>query len=294
MANISTRHLPDISDSISGPFDFSESSFQIPTGANDSTDLLMAQDGRSFFNGIDQTLTTPAVSKLQREIASLKQLAEWTPNPTNERSAPTRYSLRPRNSIATPRRPALSKGIAAALITATPGNRTDASFEIPLGRANHDDLIVADNGKEFLGPGEADSPADLISPKKAAEASSTVLGLQPSSATPPISPIVGTERRDTHIPLSRKNSKPRPHLTTEDQRFSAASADVKIAAQPLESNNAAPRSEPEPISVDQEQEMIPNRSNTRRLSKKSAVTVVQKSVPRVKSKRVSNTISCAN
>lgn len=290
------RHVPDISCSASRAYDLSDSTFQIPAGANDSTELLMAQDGGDFFQGVDQTLTTPAIPKFQRMAPPLT-LPEQTPNPNHERPASVRYFLRPRPRIATPRRPTVTKDLAAALSEGMPGTGSDTSFEIPLSQTNSNDLITADNGRGFLGPGEADFSVDTLSPMTNTQLLSKVESQPACPSMPPLLHTVGNEATVGHSSPSRKNPKPRPKLATEDHQFSAAIDDTQPTAQRLEASNASSQKEnaAEPSApLAQEQPTVPKTSRTKAQRKRSAATSSQNGVPGVKAKRVSNSISCVN
>ena len=76
MGELSLRHIPDLSD-ISGMGDFSESSFQIPTVAHNSEDLLLADETMGFFDNANDTLNTPPLPT--RLTQPPLTLAELTP-----------------------------------------------------------------------------------------------------------------------------------------------------------------------------------------------------------------------
>lgn len=145
MGELSLRHIPDLSD-ISGMGDFSESSFQIPTVAHNSEDLLLADETMGFFDNANDTLNTPALPT--RLTQPPLTLAELTPRSKPMR-APVRSSLRPRPGIPTPHRQTVAGKLSAALSEElSPLRNQDPSFEIPPRRLEED--LMADDEDNFL------------------------------------------------------------------------------------------------------------------------------------------------
>ena len=288
------RHLPNIP--IPATPNYSESSFQIPTGLNATADLLMAQDGGDFFQGMDQALSTPAVSKTRRRIASLAH-AEPTPNP-RERPTPVRYSMRLRQRLASPQKPAVSSEPSAASTQSSRGLESDSSFEISLSQTtNPNDLIMADNGRDFLRPGEGDLLATPLSPAKKTRPSPEVESRHLSSAVPSVSNGVGTDSIAIGLSLPSSARPPSvPPLTTEDEPSNSDVCDTQPVAMASELNNTVPQLKADIItsSNDEDQDIATRTSRTQRSSKKSAARILHEEVPGEKSKRVCNSISCAN
>ncbi|KAI0778841.1 hypothetical protein BD413DRAFT_490153 [Trametes elegans] len=122
MGEISLRYIPDLSDA-SVVTDLSDASFQIPRAAGNNDDLLLADDTMDFFNGMNDTLSTPAPPRRQSPQPSLT-LAELTP-----RSKP------------------LSTAISEEL---SPFRQQDPSFEIPMSQPNKEDNLLGDETISFL------------------------------------------------------------------------------------------------------------------------------------------------
>ncbi|RPD64622.1 hypothetical protein L226DRAFT_529001 [Lentinus tigrinus ALCF2SS1-7] len=160
MAELSLRHIPDLSDA-SGIPDFSDSSFQIPSAAHHADDLL-ADNTMDFFNTADDALNTPA-PHFRPSVQPPLTLAELTPRSKLVRGAPVRSSLRPRPGVATPYRAAVQSGLSAAISEdLSPFRKRDPSFEIP--SQTHHDLLMADNSANFLGAEE--TSVDAVSPPR--------------------------------------------------------------------------------------------------------------------------------
>ncbi|OJT03096.1 hypothetical protein TRAPUB_6439 [Trametes pubescens] len=146
MDDLSLRHIPDISNA-SAIADFSDASFQIPRAADD---LLLADDTIDFFNGADDTLSTPAPPSRPAPQPPLT-LAELTPRSKPMRAVPVRSSLRPRPGIATPHKAAVVNKLSAALAEdLSPFRHQDPSFQIPPQQTDAEDLLMADEGSNFF------------------------------------------------------------------------------------------------------------------------------------------------
>ncbi|KAI8990656.1 hypothetical protein BD414DRAFT_307741 [Trametes punicea] len=153
MSEISLRHIPDLSDA-SAIADFSDASFQIPPAVGNADDLLLADDSLDFFNGANDTLSTPAPSS--RPVAQPPlTLAEVTPRSQPARTAAARSSLRPRPGIATPYKAVVTKELATALSDdLSPFRQQDPSFQIPPPRTGGEGFLIADGSADFLGQEE--------------------------------------------------------------------------------------------------------------------------------------------
>ncbi|KAI0706299.1 hypothetical protein C8T65DRAFT_740680 [Cerioporus squamosus] len=209
MAELSLRHIPDLSDA-SVVADFSDSSFQIPAAAHHADDLL-ADNTIDFFNAADDALNTPATHS-RPSVQPPLTLAELTPRSKPVRTAPVRSSLRPRPGVGTPYRAVVESGLSAAISEdLTPFRKRDPSFEIPPPHT-HNDLLMADDDTNFLGPEEASIDADSLppcaplssssqSPRQAAGPSSSVTPavplLDPAAVIRPTTPAA---RDDMEIP----------------------------------------------------------------------------------------------
>ncbi|KAM5539985.1 hypothetical protein V8D89_006488 [Ganoderma adspersum] len=149
MSELSLRHIPDLSDT-SAIGDFSESSFQIPTAARHTDDLLLADNTMDFFNNANDTFSTPAPPK--PPVQPPLTLAELTPRSKPVRAAPVRSSLRPRPGVATPFRANVAQELSAALSEdLSPFRNQDPSFQIPSSQPHGDNIrLMADDGDNFL------------------------------------------------------------------------------------------------------------------------------------------------
>lgn len=163
MADLSLRHIPDLSDA-SAIADLSDTSFQIPPAAHDADDLLLADNTLDFFNNASDTLSTPAPPSRPRPQSPLT-LAELTPrSKPPPRAAPVRSSLRPHPGVATPHRATVATELSTALSEdLSPFRKQDPSFELPVSHTPRDDLLADDSGG-FLGE-EADDSTDPGSPQ---------------------------------------------------------------------------------------------------------------------------------
>ncbi|KAI0673829.1 hypothetical protein C8Q78DRAFT_1019260 [Trametes maxima] len=152
MADLSLRHIPDLSDA-SAIADFSDASFQIPRASGASDDLLLADDTMDFFGGANDTLNTPAPppSRHMPWVQPPLTLAELTPRSKPLRTAPIRSSLRPRPGVATPHKAAVASQLSAALSEdLSPFRHQEPSFQIPQTQGDGGNLLMADDGPNFL------------------------------------------------------------------------------------------------------------------------------------------------
>ncbi|KAI0334006.1 hypothetical protein GY45DRAFT_140251 [Cubamyces sp. BRFM 1775] len=203
MGEISLRHIPDLSDA-SVNADFSDASFQIPRTLG-STDDLLADDTMDFFNGANDTLSTPAPPS--RPLQPPLTLAELTPRSKPLRAVPVRSSLRPRPGVATPYKSTVADELTAAISEElSPFRHQDPSFQIPSSQSTGEDLLMADDA-EFLGreddslgsvPPHAQSPLTL---SQLSPGPSMRLRL-PSSASPSQPPIPSPQLPTPNIDLN--------------------------------------------------------------------------------------------
>lgn len=189
MAELSLRHIPDLSDA-SGIADFSDSSFQIPSAAHHTDDLL-ADNTIDFFNAACDALNTPAPHS-GPSVQPPLTLAELTPRSKPVRGAPVRSSLRPRPCVTTPYRAALESGLSDAISEdLSPFRKRDPSFEIPSPQT-HDDLLMADDGAHFIGAEETSIDAASL-PPCAASSASPHLPRQVAETSSSVTPAVSLE-----------------------------------------------------------------------------------------------------
>ncbi|CDO73411.1 hypothetical protein BN946_scf185013.g45 [Trametes cinnabarina] len=159
MGDISLRHIPDLSDA-SGIADFSDASFQIPRAVGNTDDLLLADDTMDFFNGANDTLSTPAPPHRPTELPPLT-LAELTPRSKPARTAPIRSSFRPRPGVATPFKAVVTKELTTALSEdLSPFRQRDPSFQIPSSQVHGEDLLMSNDAADFLG--QEDPSLDVV------------------------------------------------------------------------------------------------------------------------------------
>ncbi|KAI0652563.1 hypothetical protein C8Q79DRAFT_997569 [Trametes meyenii] len=152
MADLSLRHIPDLSDA-SAMADFSDASFQIPRRSGTTDDLLLADDTMDFLDGVNDTLHTPALPppRHRPQTQPPLTLAELTPRSKPPRAAPIRSSLRPRPGVATPHKAAVASQLSAALSEdLSPFRQQEPSFQIPRTQDDGGDLLMADDGSYFL------------------------------------------------------------------------------------------------------------------------------------------------
>ncbi|PIL31312.1 hypothetical protein GSI_06010 [Ganoderma sinense ZZ0214-1] len=208
MAELSLRHIPDLSDT-SAMGDFSESSFQIPAAARQTDDLLLADNTIDFFNNAYDTFSTPAPPK--PPVQPPLTLAELTPRSKPVRAAPVRSSLRPRPGVPTPYRANVAQELSAALSEdLSPFRNQDPSFQIPSSQPHDDNiLLMADDGDSFLSeeqPSLDGSPRCAPSPLTLSHLSPCRPPLDPSvtlSDLPPhrefVDPLPSTEEIATEV-----------------------------------------------------------------------------------------------
>ncbi|KAI0640124.1 hypothetical protein C8Q77DRAFT_1084800 [Trametes polyzona] len=179
MGDLSLRHLPDLSDA-SAMADFSDASFQIPRAVGNTVDLL-ADDTMDFFDGADDTLSTPAPPSKPAAQPPLT-LAELTPRSKHIRSGPVRSSLRPRPGIATPYKAVVAHQLSAAISEdLSPLRSQDPSFQLPSHPANGDDLLMADISTNSLQ--EEGTSFDSIPPRARSPLTLSQLSPGPSKRT---------------------------------------------------------------------------------------------------------------
>ncbi|KAH9897677.1 hypothetical protein C8Q73DRAFT_743881 [Cubamyces lactineus] len=213
MGELSLRHIPDLSD-VSVNADFSDASFQIPRTLGNTDDLL-ADDTMDFFNGANDTLSTPAPPS--RPMQPPLTLAELTPRSKPMRAVPVRSSLRPRPGIATPYRSTIADELTAAISEElSPFRHQDPSFQIPSSQSTGEALLMADNDAEFLGK-EGDSELCSMSPHAQSPLTSSQLspgpavGSRPPSSALPNQPTIPSP----HLPT--------PNIVPTDTRFTGIS-----------------------------------------------------------------------
>ncbi|KAI9066450.1 hypothetical protein FKP32DRAFT_1589518 [Trametes sanguinea] len=199
MGDLSLRHIPDISDA-SAIADLSDASFQIPRAIGNTNDLLLADDTMDFFNGANDTLSTP-VPPLKPSVLPPLTLAELTPGSKPVRAAPARSSLRPRPGVSTPFKAVVSRELTAALSEdLSPFRQRDPSFQIPSSQADGDDLLMSDDANDFLGQEEP----SLDPVPRSAQSPLTLSQLTPGpSMHMRPDPSVSPERSPSPIPSSR-------------------------------------------------------------------------------------------
>ncbi|PCH34280.1 hypothetical protein WOLCODRAFT_148344 [Wolfiporia cocos MD-104 SS10] len=139
MADLSLRHIPDLSDASMAP-DYSDTSFQIPpSAAGPSADRLLDEDSADFLRAAGSALNTPAPNA---RTPRPRRAAGPTPRSAKPAPTPVRFSarLRARQSIATP-----LHGAAAV--------SEETSFEIPAAAAA-DGGGLLDDGSPMIGGGD--------------------------------------------------------------------------------------------------------------------------------------------
>ncbi|KAH9854272.1 hypothetical protein C2E23DRAFT_817962 [Lenzites betulinus] len=246
MADLSLRHLPDLSDA-SVSADFSDVSFQIPRVADSADDLLADETMDLLAN---DTLTTPAPPS-RPPVQPPLTLADLTP-----RSKPARFSFRPRPGITTPYKATVASGLAVALSEdMSPLHHQDPSFRIPACSANDADLLLAEDGNNFLqeGPSLDSLPSRAHSPltlSQLSPAQSRLMQLRPSASpsSPPLRPshaqsppsvandsIQVQEEPGNNAPESHAIASPATHvMPTAAGPIQAAPADQSSLGPPAE------------------------------------------------------------
>ncbi|KAI0354659.1 hypothetical protein OH77DRAFT_1425745 [Trametes cingulata] len=190
MGEISLRHIPDLSDA-SAVGDFSDASFQIPRAVGNADDLLLADDTMDFFNGVNDTLSTPAPPS-KPAVQPPLTLAELTPRSKPMRAAVARSSLRPRPGVATPYKAVVASELSAALSEdLSPFRNQDPSFQIPPPQANGEDLLLAVDGVCFLE--EQVSTPECTAPRAPSPLTLSQLTPGPSKRMPPPSSVSPVE-----------------------------------------------------------------------------------------------------
>ncbi|KAH8094733.1 hypothetical protein BXZ70DRAFT_947304 [Cristinia sonorae] len=151
--DISSRHLPDLSDA-SGFGDYSNTSFQIPLASSESNDLLLADDS-DFLHGLDEA-NTPGVHRIQPRNQAPLTLEELTPRSTRLRFAATPSSFKPRPRIPSPLKPQVTRDLSIALDEAlSPLKSQDNTFSIPSTSSSRVNLLTTEVSG-FFQPGQAD------------------------------------------------------------------------------------------------------------------------------------------
>ena len=140
----------------SGPAmdDYSDTTFQIPTAASSSSNLLLADESTDFLAGTDITLTTPAAATRTRldnalTFAEVTPRARTTRMPVPLRRSPRKHKGTP--AVPSPLKRVVERDLSVAMEdTLSPLKRQDRSFEIPAMTNDDSDLLMGDDVEQIM------------------------------------------------------------------------------------------------------------------------------------------------
>ncbi|KAJ3534098.1 hypothetical protein NM688_g7187 [Phlebia brevispora] len=149
--DISSRHLPDLSDTSVMP-DASDASFQIPVGSSSRT--LLADESLGFLDAVDVTLTSPQKTPRRTTRSSKAPMTFFELTPRSRPRVARSRSPRKRPAIPSPLKQAVTNDMNAALgDTLSPFKPPELSFQIPAIGKSSMDLLMDDTSGEFFGRG---------------------------------------------------------------------------------------------------------------------------------------------